>query len=83
MVDWILNLFTSARKVSESTKISKDMYFSTWQLRFSCGCTYLRFGDGVKGLSGLFGGRLPGRPFPGGGAGFLGGTSGAAGLAAL
>lgn len=45
--------------------------------------TYFRFGEGVKGFSGLLGGRLPGLPFPGGGAGFLGGTSGAAGFVAL
>lgn len=34
-------------------------------------------------MSGLFGGRLPGLPFPGGGTGFLGGTTGAAGLDGL
>lgn len=45
--------------------------------------TYLRFGEGTRGLSGLFGGRLPGLPFPGGGTGFLGGTTGAAGLLGL
>lgn len=35
------------------------------------------------GLSGLFGGMLPGLAFPGGGIGFLGGTTGAAGLRGL
>ena len=45
--------------------------------------TYLRLEEGVRGLSGLFGGILPTRPFPGGGTGFLGGTNGAAGLVGL
>lgn len=45
--------------------------------------TYLRIGEGVRGLSGLFGGRFPCLPFPGGGIGFLGGTTGAAGLDGL
>lgn len=48
------------------------------------GCwTHLRFGEGTRGLSGLFGGKLPGLPFPGGGTGFLGGTTGAAGFVGL
>lgn len=45
--------------------------------------TYLRLEEEVRGLSGLFGGILPGLPFPGGGTGFLGGTNGAAGLVGL
>lgn len=44
---------------------------------------HLRLGEGTRGLSGLFGGKLPGRVFPGGGIGFLGGTTGAVGLAGL
>lgn len=42
--------------------------------------TYLKLGEEARGFSGLFGGIIPGRPFPGGGTGFLGGTKGAAGL---
>lgn len=45
--------------------------------------THFRLGEGARGLSGLLGGKPPGRPLPGGGAGFLGGTSGAAGLDGL
>ena len=45
--------------------------------------TYLWVGEEARGLSGLFGGMLPGLPFPGGGIGFLGGTIGAAGLDGL
>ncbi|TNN85007.1 hypothetical protein EYF80_004661 [Liparis tanakae] len=44
---------------------------------------HLRFGEGASGLSGLFGRKPPGLPFPGGGTGFLGGTTGAAGLDGL
>lgn len=47
--------------------------------------THLATGDGARGFSGRFGCSATGRssPFPGGGTGFLGGTTGAAGLTGL
>lgn len=87
-----LFFFQSARKVSDGIiqTLEKTLViflsgnaFLNSAIEISHGWTYLRFGDDVKGLSGLFGGRLPGLPFPGGGAGFLGGTNGAAGFAVL